>query len=211
VTPACYKLLATRYHKKSKMTFRRKLLKIFYPALMWFSRLKGKKKKITGSTVPPASFYDLKTTLNNGKELDFSTLKGKKVLLVNTASDCGYTHQYKDLQTLYENFKDQLVIIGFPANDFKEQEKGSDEEIASFCEINYGVTFPLAKKSTVIKSENQHPVFQWASEATKNGWNSKEPSWNFSKYLVNESGVLTNYFAPSVDPLSAEVKSALGL
>ena len=132
-------------------------------------------------------------------------MKGKKVLLVNTASNCGYTSQYSELQELYEKYKGKLEIIGFPANDFKEQEKGSDEEIAQFCKVNFGVSFPLMKKSVVIKSTDQNPVFKWLSDSTQNGWNQKEPSWNFSKYLVDEKGVLTNYFDPSVSPLSEEV------
>jgi len=101
------------------------------------------------------------------------------------------------------------VIIGFPANDFKEQEKGSDEEIAQFCKLNYGVDFPLAKKGTVIKGNNQQRVFQWLSDKSKNGWNDKQPSWNFSKYLINEQGILMNYFDPAISPLSGEVKKAI--
>ena len=98
-----------------------------------------------------------------------------------------------------------MVVIGFPANDFKEQEKGTDAAIAEFCKKNYGITFPLAQKSVVIKSAEQNPVFQWLTDSTKNGWNSKPPGWNFSKYLVNEKGVLTNYFGSSVSPLGNDV------
>ena len=155
------------------------------------------------------SFYDLQVQLNSGENLDFKTLKGKKVLLVNTASNCGYTNQYAELQQLYEAQKTQLEVIGFPANDFKEQEKGSDEEIARFCQVNFGISFPLAKKTSVVKSAGQHPVFQWLSQKSKNGWNEKEPVWNFSKYLVNESGVLTHFFDPSVSPLSREMREAI--
>lgn len=158
---------------------------------------------------PVASFHSLSAMLNNGETLSFEKLKGKKVLLVNTASHCGYTNQYSELQQLYEEQKERLVIIAFPANDFKEQEKASDEEIANFCKINYGVTFPLAKKSTVIKSADQNEVFKWLTDKTRNGWNDKEPSWNFSKYLVNEEGVLTNYFDPSISPLSPEITDAI--
>jgi glutathione peroxidase len=135
-------------------------------------------------------------------------LKGKKVLLVNTASDCGYTNQYADLQKLFEKNSDRLIILGFPANDFKEQEKGTDEQIAQFCQINFGVTFPLAKKSSV-KGDHKNEIFKWLSEKNKNGWNSKQPSWNFSKYLVNEQGQLTHYFDPAVSPLSDEVIEAI--
>jgi len=193
------------------MTARQKVLKAIYPAWMWFSRLREKNvtELSNQQKQPIVSFYSLKGVLNNNAELDFNSLKGKKVLLVNTASDCGYTNQYDDLQKLYEQNQDSLVIIGFPANDFKEQEKGSDEEIAEFCKLNYGVTFPLMKKSSVIKSPQQNSVFQWLTDSTKNGWNNKQPTWNFSKYLVNEQGILTNYFGSSVSPMSKDVLDAI--
>jgi glutathione peroxidase len=161
------------------------------------------------STRPVESIYELSVQLNNGAILPLSTLRGKKILLVNTASDCGYTAQYADLQKLYTHAKEDLVVIGFPANDFKEQEKGSDEEIAQFCSLNYGVSFPIAKKTTVIKNEAQHPVFQWLTDKELNGWNNQQPVWNFSKYLVNEEGVLTHYFDPSVLPVSDEMLKAI--
>lgn len=193
------------------MTVRQKFLKAVYPAWMWFSKLRGKN---TGEfsnqqKQPPVSFYSLKGTLNNNLELDFASFKGKKILIVNTASDCGYTNQYDDLQKLYEDNKDKLIVIGFPANDFKEQEKGSDEEIAEFCKVNYGVTFPLMKKSSVIKSPQQNEIFQWLTDSTNNGWNNKAPAWNFTKYLVNENGVLTNYFGASISPMSKDILDAI--
>jgi glutathione peroxidase len=147
--------------------------------------------------------------MSNGSPLKIEQLKGKKILFVNTASDCGYTHQYEDLQKLFSEKNSQLMIIGFPANDFKHQEKGSDEEIAQFCKLNYGISFPLAKKSTVIKNSSQNPIFRWLTDKSKNGWTNKQPSWNFSKWLVNEEGVLTHYFDPSISPLSEEVKKAV--
>ncbi len=192
------------------MTYRQKLLKAVYPALMWFTKLTGKNtKELAGNKQPPVSFYSLKGQLNNGDILDFAELKGKKVLLVNTASDCGYTNQYTDLQKLADEYKDKLIVLGFPANDFKEQEKGTDEEIASFCKKNYGVTFSLMQKSSVIKKSEQHLVYQWLTDATKNGWNTKSPSWNFTKYIVNEEGVLTNYFGSSISPLDSDVLKAI--
>ena len=159
--------------------------------------------------MPPVSFYSLKAIANNGNEFDFAQLKGKKVLLVNTASDCGFTGQYDQLQLLQEKYKDHLVVLGFPANDFKEQEKGSDEEIAAFCKINFGVTFPLMKKSTVRKGAHQNNIFKWLSDSTLNGWSNKQPSWNFSKYLVDENGQLVHYFDPSISPLSNEVMNEI--
>lgn len=196
--------------KTKSMTFRQKLLKAFYPALMWLSRSSNKQPVLSNNSVKPTvPFYSLSATLNNGSTLHFESLKGKKVLLVNTASDCGYTNQYDDLQKLSEKYKDKLMVVGFPANDFKAQEKGDDAAIAEFCKINFGVTFPLAAKSIVIKSSGQNAVFSWLSDAAKNGWNNTAPSWNFSKYLVNEDGVLTNYFDPAVSPLSNEVTAAI--
>ena len=193
------------------MTVRQKVLKAIYPVWMWWAKWRGKNTAELSNQQkqPPVSFYSLTDTLNDGNRLEFSNLKGKKVLLVNTASDCGYTNQYNDLQQLYEENKDKLMVIGFPANDFKEQEKGTDQEIATFCKQNFGVTFPLAKKSSVIKSPQQNTIFQWLNDSTKNGWNNKPPSWNFAKYLVNEEGVLTNYFGSSISPLSKEVLDAI--
>jgi glutathione peroxidase len=193
------------------MTYRQKVLKAVYPAFMWFTKLTGKNsKKLSNMDKAPAfSFYSLKGTLNNGDTIDFSSFKGKKVLLVNTASDCGYTNQYSDLQALSEKYKEKLVVIGFPANDFKKQEKGTDADIATFCKANFDISFPLMQKSVVIKSAEQNPVFQWLTDSAKNGWNNKFPSWNFSKYLVNEKGILINYFGPSVSPMSEDVKKGI--
>lgn len=193
------------------MTLRQKILKVVYPLFLWISQ-KGTKEKLlqnSEGTTPPVSFHMLSVTLNNDKELFLSTLKGKKVLLVNTASDCGYTHQYAELQKLYQQAKDEVEIIAFPSNDFKEQERGSDEEINRFCAVNYDVSFPLAKKAVVVKSAGQHPVYQWLTNPEHNGWNSKAPSWNFAKYLVSEEGILTHYFEPSVSPVGEEVRTAV--
>ena len=193
------------------MTLRQSILKLVYPLLMKLGR-RGKGLQLVenrSNTQPLQSFYTLQVQLNNGGIFHFDFLQGKKVLLVNTASNCGYTSQYAELQQLYELHKANLTVLGFPANDFKEQEKGSDEEIARFCQDNYGITFPLVTKSTVIKSLQQHPVFQWLTHKVQNGWNDKAPAWNFSKYLVNETGTLTHYFGPSVSPLSEEVLSAI--
>jgi glutathione peroxidase len=193
------------------MTFRQKVLKAVYPAWMWWANLRGKNmtRLSNDKKTPQVSFYSLHDTLNNGTVMDFASLKGKKVLLVNTASHCGYTDQYADLQKLSEEHSADLVVIGFPANDFKHQEKGSDEEIAMFCQQNYGVNFPLMKKSVVIKQKDQNPVFRWLTDSSLNGWNNKPPSWNFTKYLVNEQGVLTNYFGASLSPLSREIMDAI--
>ena len=206
---AGYVLYVNRNSKN--MTLRQKVLKAVYPGLMWYTKLRGKNatELANQQKQPPVSFYSLKGTLNNGNTLDFASLKGKKVMLVNTASDCGYTEQYDALQKLFEEHKDNLVVIGFPANDFKQQEKGTDVEIAQFCKLNFGVTFPLMKKSGVIKGQEQNEVFQWLTDSAKNGWNNKPPSWNFCKYIVSDEGVLTNYFGSSISPMSTDVTKAI--
>lgn len=192
------------------MTIRQKALQLFYPVFNSLTSLLGKNnKKLQSKTMAPVSFYDLKLTLNNGKPFHFSELKNKKVMIINTASDCGFTNQYEGLQALHEKYKDSLQIIGFPANDFGEQEKGADESIEQFCKINYGVTFPLAQKSTVIKNENQHEVYQWLTDENKNGWNYVAPSWNFCKYLVDEEGHLTHFFEAAIEPMGKEIEQAI--
>lgn len=194
------------------MTGRQKILKSIYPVLMKASRFFGSKSKTIRNTLqikPNISFYTLNDTLISGESFSFDVLRGKKILIVNTASDCGYTNQYEELQKLYDQYKDRLVIIGFPANDFKEQEKGTDKEIVQFCKKNYGITFPLMKKSSVISYQHKNNVYQWLSDPKKNGWNGQQPTWNFSKYLLDENGTLTNYFDPSISPLSKTVRDAI--
>jgi len=192
------------------MTYRQKVLKAVYPLWMWYQKISGKNVLVLKEDKEPKqSFYSLKSTLNSGKEFDFNSLKGKKVLIVNTASNCGYTNQYNALQDLSVKYPGKLVVLGFPANDFKQQEQGSDEEIAQFCKVNFGVTFPLMKKTVVLRKDGQHPVYQWLTDPTKNGWNTKQPSWNFGKYLVDEEGRLVNYFGSTISPLSKQVFKAI--
>jgi glutathione peroxidase len=193
------------------MTTRQKLLKAIYPMWMWFAGKKGlNNKNLSGGKIIPAiSFYTLKDTAIDGTPFDFEKLKGKKIMLVNTASDCGYTGQYDDLQKLSEQYKDKLVVIGFPANNFKDQEKGTDEEIASFCKKNFGVSFSLMQKSSVIKGSNQNKIFEWLTDSTKNGWNNQQPSWNSCKFIVDEEGRLTHFFGSTIEPLGKEITTAL--
>jgi glutathione peroxidase len=129
-------------------------------------------------------------------------------MLVNTASNCGYTGQYSDLEALHKKYTN-LVVLGFPANDFKEQEKENDAAIAEFCKVNFGVSFQLMQKSSVIKGPGQNEIFNWLSHREKNGWCNQQPVWNFSKYLVSEDGVLTHFFATTVSPLSDDVQNAI--
>lgn len=192
-------------------TFKQKAFRSMYPIIRKLGK-KGKNGTVLMNeqkAMPLSSFYDLKAELNTGKTLDFSELKNKKVIVVNTASNCGYTGQYAELQTLQERYGDTLRIIAFPANDFGGQEKSNDSEIAQFCQVNYGVTFPVALKGVVIKEAQQQPVFKWLSDKTLNGWNNHAPDWNFSKYIINEKGMLTHYFGPSVSPLEEEFLDAL--
>ncbi|SEN22240.1 glutathione peroxidase [Niastella yeongjuensis] len=195
------------------MTLKQRFLKTVYPLWIAFTKLMDKNTNVlinSDNAQPAESIYALQIPLNNGNTISLEAYKGKKIMLVNTASNCGYTNQYDDLQKLYQQFNNQLEIIAFPANDFKEQEKGSDSDIAQFCKINFGVTFPLAQKSVVVKSNEQNPIFKWLTNKAKNGWNEKAPSWNFSKYLIDEQGTLTHYFDPSVSPMGEEVVKAVG-
>lgn len=198
--------------KRKDMTIKQSLLKSFYPALMqmgkWFGS--GKTNPYNKSGVAPnVSFYSLSANGIDGKEFDFATLKGKKVMIVNTASDCGYTAQLADLEKLQTQYQNKLVVLAFPSNDFKNQETGENTEIEAFCKKNYGVSFPIMVKTGVIKGPAQHPVYTWLTDSKKNGWNDKDPEWNFSKYLINEEGILMYYFGPGVSPLDEVVTSTL--
>lgn len=151
------------------------------------------------------TIYQFKVKDIEGKIFDFEKLRGKKIMIVNTASKCGLTPQYKGLQKLYDRYKDSgFTIVGFPANDFLWQEPGSDKEIAAFCEKNYGVTFPMMSKIKVVGSE-MHPLYQFLTQARKNGYKSSKVSWNFQKYLIGEDGKLQKVITPRTAPMSEEV------
>ncbi len=156
----------------------------------------------------PESIYDFKVTALNNGTIDLSAYKGKKILIVNTASKCGLTPQYEALEKLYEKYKDRLVIIGFPANNFLFQEPGSNEKIAEFCSANYGVTFPMAAKISV-KGRSMAPIYQWLTQKKYNHYKDSGVKWNFQKYLINESGELIAMFPPSTTPDSPEVIAAI--
>ncbi|OIR05038.1 hypothetical protein GALL_128540 [mine drainage metagenome] len=205
-------LIAMLLIKQKDMTFRQSILKTIYPVVMFFGKLFPSKHAMLVNDKfiqPSVSFYDLKAIANNGDTVNFENFRGKKIMIVNTASDCGYTAQYDELEKLYQQYKNSLVILGFPANDFKEQEKKKDDQIANFCKINYGVTFQLMKKSHVVKGVEQNEVFKWLSDSTKNGWCNQQPLWNFSKYIINEKGVLTNFFAQTISPLDKKIIAAI--
>jgi glutathione peroxidase len=152
------------------------------------------------------SIHQYKAETLSGETFDFSTLAGKKVLVVNTASECGFTPQYKELEAIYRKYGKNLVIVGFPTNDFGGQEPGNNKQIASFCEKNYGVTFPMMAKITV-KGKKMDPVYQFLTKKNKNGLQDSEVEWNFQKYLLNEKGELEKVLASKVKPTDAEIIS----
>lgn len=156
----------------------------------------------------PASIYDFKVNALEGGTIDFSDFKGKKILIVNTASKCGFTPQYEGLENLYKSHMDNLVIVGFPANDFMSQEPGTNEEIAAFCQKNYGVSFPMAAKITV-KGSNKAEIYRWLTEKKYNHYKDSDIKWNFQKYLIDEKGNLIAIFNPKVKPESEEIVKAI--
>ena len=189
------------------MTIRQQVLKFVYPLIQIISKNNKKIALICSNKKnikPIVSFYSLSSILNNSEEFHFKNLMKKNVLIVNTASNCGYTAQYEELEKLHQLNKENLVVIAFPANDFKDQEKGTDDEIASFCKLNYGVSFRIMKKTEVVGS-HQNEIFKWLSNEQKNGWCNQQPVWNFSKYLINKNGMLTGFYGPSISPLSEEI------
>ncbi len=153
------------------------------------------------------SIHQFKVADIYGNIFDFSQLKGKKVMIVNTASKCGLTYQYEALQKLYSQYKDlNFVIVGFPSNDFLWQEPGSNDEIIDFCEQNYGVTFPMMSKITV-KGTKKHPIYQFLTQKSKNNYKDSRVTWNFQKYLVNKQGRVEKIISPRTRPDSEEIVS----
>ena len=191
---------------KGKKGILETLISASYPLRMKVSELTGigiSVFKNTRNVKAPVNFYDLKMNLSVGYEISFERYREKKLLIVNVASKCGYTPQYTSLEKLYKS-ESNLEILGFPSNDFGNQEPGEDKEIADFCELNFGVSFPLFQKSHV-KGKYKNPVFDWLTDKTKNGWNDLEPNWNFYKYLVNEEGDLISVASSSVEPAAIEL------
>ena len=154
------------------------------------------------------SIHSFKVKALDGKTIDFSKFKGKKILIVNTASECGFTSQYEGLQKLYETYKDQLVIVGFPANNFGGQEPGSNEEIGAFCKKNYGVTFPMAAKVSV-KGKDIAPIFKFLTDKKLNGVKSTTILWNFEKFLLGKDGRVLARFSPRTAPDDPSVVQAI--
>jgi glutathione peroxidase len=188
---------------------RTQILRVLYPLLM-----KGLSKGEKGSVYYAPAHKELMrlpdTILSHlGIKEPLNDLLGKKLLIVNTASLCGFTRQFEELQNLQEKYRDRLLILAFPSNEFKNQEPGSDTDIQKYCSINYGVTFPIAAKTVVLPNEHQHPLYRWLCSPDANGWNSQAPHWNFSKYLLNEQHQLLAYFGPAVSPLDGRLTKLL--
>lgn len=156
----------------------------------------------------PQSFYNNSIQSLTGEPINLKDFKGKKILIVNTASECGFTGQYEGLQELYNTYKDKLVIIGVPCNQFGGQEPGSATEIQSFCKQNYGVTFLMTEKVDV-KGDNQHPLYTWLTTKDLNGVSSSSVKWNFQKYLIDEDGKLIDYFYSITKPNSSKITKYL--
>lgn len=154
------------------------------------------------------SIYDFKVPALDGGTIDFAAFKGKKILIVNTASQCGYTPQYEGLQKLYDTYKEKLVIVGFPANNFGQQEPGTNTEIKEFCKKNYGVTFPMAAKVSV-KGDDIAAIYKWLTSKAENGVMDAEIKWNFGKFLLDEKGNLMTYFPSKITPMSDDITSKL--
>lgn len=190
-------------------------MSILYALLSFFGCKQVKSKPENINMSDKSTFYQFlesnpnaKVRSIDGTEYDYSGLKGKKVLIVNTASECGYTPQYEDLEKLYQSYKDKLIILGFPANNFGGQEPGSNEEIKEFCKTKYSVTFPMFEKISVA-GDDMAPIYKWLTSKDLNGWNDQQPKWNFNKYLLDEEGNLVKYYSSAVKPMSDEIVSQL--
>jgi glutathione peroxidase len=163
---------------------------------------------LSGILTVAMNIYDFKVTSLDGGTIDFSAFKGKKILVVNTASECGFTPQYAELQELYKKYQDKLVIVGFPANNFGGQEPGSNSDIKSFCQKNYGVTFPMAEKVSV-KGDDVHPLFKYLTEEAAKLGTTDPIKWNFTKFLINEQGKLVAVYESKVKPMSEDITKNL--
>lgn len=162
---------------------------------------------ISFSAFSQKTIYDFSVNDIEGNKFDLASLKGKKVMIVNTASKCGLTPQYEGLEKLYEKFKDKnFIIIGFPANNFANQEPGSNDEIAQFCQKNYGVSFPMMAKISV-KGDDQHELYQWLTSKELNEKMDSKVKWNFQKYLINPDGTLYKFLSPKTNPMDEEIIS----
>ena len=176
------------------------------PFLIFLKTLPFTNKSV--AMTPVNSIYDLQIHSLQGETMNLSEYKGKKILFVNVASKCGFTPQYKDLQKLYDQYANKLIVIGVPCNQFGKQEPGNSEEIQEFCEMNYGVTFPITEKINV-KGPDQHPLYNWLTRKSENGKKNSSVKWNFQKYLVDEEGRLIDYYYSMTSPISSKITKHL--
>lgn len=190
-------------------------MSILYAVLSFFGCKQVKSKPENINMSDKSTFYQFleanpnaKVKSIDGVEYDYAQLKGKKVLIVNTASECGYTPQYEDLEKLYQGYKDKLIILGFPANNFGGQEPGTNEEIKEFCKSKFNVTFQMFEKISVL-GDDMAPLYKWLTSKDLNGWNDQQPKWNFNKYLIDEDGNLLKYYSSAVKPMSDDIVSQL--
>ncbi|SDD88945.1 glutathione peroxidase [Riemerella columbipharyngis] len=186
----------------------KKILVLFLSVLAFFQCTKSKGQSSKKDAGIPKSIYDFKVESLDGDEINFADFKGKKILIVNTASKCGFTPQYEGLEKLYEKYKDKLVVVGFPADNFAHQEPGSNEEIQSFCKKNYGVTFPMAAKVSV-KGEDTAPIFRFLTEKKFNGVKNTTILWNFTKFLLDENGRIIDTYLSTTKPNSESITKHL--
>ncbi|MAV64935.1 MAG: hypothetical protein CBD97_02605 [Pelagibacteraceae bacterium TMED237] len=185
------------------------ILLLMISGLIFVSCMKRKDVNLKG-TKPLSLFYDLSAKTIDGEIISMDNYKNKYILVVNVASECGYTPQYESLQKLYKEHKKDLAILAFPSNDFLNQEPGSNQEIKNFCKVNFGVKFDIFEKISVKgNSQNIHPIYKWLSDKSENGWNSKKPTWNFCKYLIDKDGLLVGFWGSAIDPLSPDIKNKI--
>jgi glutathione peroxidase len=186
-------------------------MKLPYSILVFFSSCFGFKAEVKNvqQSDTITSFYDLSITDIDGQPIDLKSMKGKSIMIVNTASKCGFTPQFEELEAFYKKYKDQAYVIGVPCNDFGGQDPGSETEIKSFCQRNYGVTFLMTEKMTI--KENPSPLYKWLTTKSDNGWNEQKPGWNFCKYIISPEGKLVAFYGSAVKPLSEEIKQSMKL
>ncbi|MEQ1745516.1 MAG: glutathione peroxidase [Saprospiraceae bacterium] len=182
---------------------------LFFPACFGTTKVPPGAAATTVAPKSAGTFFQFTVKELDGTPVRLEQFRGKKIVVLNVASKCGYTPQYADWETFFSENESKAVVLAFPCNDFREQEPGSAEEIAAFCESNYHITFPIFEK-VHVKGADKAPIYRWLTDPAQNGWNSQEPTWNFCKYLINEKGELTHFFPPKVKPDSPEFLAAFG-
>ncbi len=185
-----------------------KYLSISFAALLGACSRPAERPVELSPSISSSSIYTIPLRDIKGNTTDLTPYRGKKMMIVNTASKCGYTHQYKDLQRLQDEYSEKIVVLGFPSNQFGGQEPGTEAEIAEFCEKNFSVSFPLFEKIDV-KGDGQSPLYSWLTMKSKNGWNEQEPTWNFCKYIIDEKGSLVAFFPAKTEPYDEKIISLL--